>query len=101
IDNLPHMLKQTCFRFLAGFFVVLISALAAPQDPVQWKLTFDSQTAPPGSKILRHLTGKIEPGWHLYSGTTPRPPIATTALLAENPVVAGFKTYQPKPLIKL
>jgi thiol:disulfide interchange protein len=101
IDNLPHMLKQTCFRFLAGFFVVLISALAAPQDPVQWKLTFDSQTAPPGSKILGHLTGKIEPGWHLYSGTTPRPPIATTALLAENPVVAGFKTYQPKPLIKL
>jgi thiol:disulfide interchange protein len=88
-------------RLVAGFLIGLVSLLAAPQDPVQWKLTFDSQSAPPGSKILARLTGRLEPGWHLYSGTTPRPPIATTAVLAESPVVAGFKTYQPKPLIKL
>lgn len=73
---------------------------AAPQDPVQWKLTFDSPSAPPGSKILGHLSAKIEPGWHLYSLTTPRPPIATTAVLAENPAIAGFKVFQPKPLVK-
>jgi thiol:disulfide interchange protein DsbD len=88
-------------RFVAGFFIVLVSAFAAPQDPVQWKLTFDSQSAPPGSKILGHLTAKIEPGWHLYSLTTPRPPIATTAVLADNPAVAGFKVYQPQAVVKL
>src|SRR5579872_3584510 len=88
-------------RFIAGFFVVLVSAFGAAQDPVQWKLTFDSPAAPPGSTILGHLTAKIEPGWHLYSLTTPRPPIATTAKLAESPAVAGFKVYQPKPIVKL
>jgi thiol:disulfide interchange protein len=88
-------------RFVVGFFIVLVSAFAAPQDPVQWKLTFDSRSAPPGSKILGHLTAKIEPGWHLYSLTTPRPPIATTAGLADNPAVAGFKVYQPKAIVKL
>src|ERR1022692_2632784 len=95
ITKLPHMLK------LAAFFVVLVSALAAPQDPVQWKLTFDSQSAPPGSKILGHLTAKLDPGWHLYSLTTPPGPVPTTATLAENPAVAGFKVYQPKPVIKM
>ncbi len=88
-------------RFTAAFFVALVSAFGAAQDPVQWKLTFDSQSAPPGSKILGHLSAKIEPGWHLYSLTTPRPPIATTAVLAESPAVAGFKVYQPKAIVKL
>jgi thiol:disulfide interchange protein len=93
VGNLPHM--------LAAFLVLLVSVFGAPQDPVQWKLTFDSQSAPPGSKILGHLMAKIEPGWHLYSLTTPRPPIATTAGLADNPAVAGFKVYQPKAVVKL
>ncbi len=31
----------------------------------------------------------------------PRPPIATTAVLAENPAVASFKVYQPKAVVKL
>jgi len=87
-------------RFIVGFFVV-VSAFGAAQDPVQWKLTFDSPSAPPGSKILGHLAAKIEPGWHLYSLTTPRPPIATTAGLEDNPAVAGFKVYQPKAIVKL
>src|SRR5579864_6831461 len=87
-------------RFLAGFFLVL-SALFGAQDPVQWKLTFDAKSAPPGSKILGHLTAKIEPGWHLYSLTTPRPPIATTVGLADSPVVAGVKVYQPQPVVKM
>ena len=88
-------------RLAAGFLIGLVSLLAAPQDPVQWKLTFDSQSAPPGSKILGHLTAKLDPGWHLYSLTTPPGPIPTTVTLAENPAVAGFKVYQPKPLIKM
>jgi len=86
---------------LAAGLVLAVSLFAAPLDPVEWRLTLDSQSAPPGGKILGHLTAKIEPGWHLYSLTTPRPPIATTAKLAESPAVAGFKVYQPKPLVKL
>jgi thiol:disulfide interchange protein DsbD len=89
------------YRFFAAFLVALVLLSAAPLDPVQWTLTFDSKGAPPGSKILGHMTAKIGPGWHLYSLTTPRPPIATTAVLAENPAVAGYKVYQPKPVVKL
>src|SRR5689334_8209983 len=69
--------------------LALLALLAAPlfsaQDPVQWTLVFDSKSAAPGSKILGRLTAKIEPTWHLYSLTTPRPPIATTVGLADNP----------------
>ena len=89
------------FRFMAGFLLALVSLFGAAQDPVQWTLAFDSKSAPPGARILGHLSAKIQPGWHLYSLTTPRPPIATTAALADNPVVASYKVYQPKPLVKL
>src|SRR5580704_13539468 len=95
------MRRMDMLRVLSGFFVLLASSFGAVQDPVQWKLAFDSQSAPPGSKILAHLSAKIDAGWHLYSLTTPKPPIATTAVLAESPVVASFKVYQPRPLIKL
>ena len=88
-------------RFLTLLLMTLASLFGAAPDPVQWTLTFDSKSAAPGSKILGHLTAKIEPGWHLYSLTTPRPPIATTAVLADSPVVASLKVYQPKPIVKL
>jgi len=91
----------TMSRRLATILLLAIPLLAAPLDPVQWKLTLDSPSAPPGGKILAHLNARMEPGWHLYSLTTPRPPIATTVALAESPVVASFKVYQPKPVVKL
>ncbi len=43
----------------------------------------------------------MDPGWHLYSLTTPRPPIATTIQVQPNPAVSGFKVYQPQPVRKL
>jgi thiol:disulfide interchange protein DsbD len=43
----------------------------------------------------------MEPGWHLYSLTTPRPPIATTITLADNASVSGLHVFQPKPQRKL
>jgi thiol:disulfide interchange protein DsbD len=47
------------------------------------------------------LTAKIDEGWHLYSLTTPAGgPIRTTAALADNPIVASAKVYQPKPATK-
>src|SRR5258708_27072239 len=90
--------------WLRDILLVLIAGLApmlgAVEDPVHWTLTFDSKSVPPGSKFIGHMTAKIDPGWHLYSLTTPRPPIATTAALADNPAVASFKVYQPKPIVK-
>ncbi|HSW49194.1 MAG TPA: protein-disulfide reductase DsbD domain-containing protein, partial [Bryobacteraceae bacterium] len=49
--------------------------------------------------VLR-LTASIDPGWHLYSLSTPKGPIPTTVRLADTPAVAGYATYQPKPVVK-
>ncbi len=86
---------------LAGFFA-LASIAGAAEDPVQWTLTFDAKSAAPGSHVLAKFTGTIEPHWHVYSMTTPPGgPNPTTASIADNPAVAGFKIYQPKPERKL
>jgi thiol:disulfide interchange protein len=88
-------------RLLAGFFLTLVSLMGA-EDPVQWILTLEPKSAPPGSHVLARFAAKIEPGWHLYSLTTPKGgPIPTTSSLADSPVMAGFKLYQPKPERKL
>ena len=69
---------------------------------MQWTLTFDSKAAAPGSHVLAKFIGSIQPGWHVYSMTTPPGgPNPTTASIASNPAVAGFKIYQLKPERKL
>jgi thiol:disulfide interchange protein len=74
------------------------SLMAQRLDPVQWSLTFDSKVVPPGAVAPLKLTAKIDPGWHLYSITTPKGgPIPSTVELAENAAVESTKVYQPKP----
>ncbi len=89
-------------RRIAVIFFALASVLAAAEDPVQWTLAFDAKSAPPGSHVLAKFTGTIQPNWHVYSLTTPPGgPNPTTASIADNPAVAGFKIYQSKPVRKL
>ncbi len=72
------------------------------EDPVQWTLAFDSKAAPPGGHALGRLTAKIDPGWHLYSLTTPPGgPNPTTIKLAPNAAVASGKVFEPQPVRKL
>jgi thiol:disulfide interchange protein len=88
-------------RLLVSCFALAAIAQAA-EDPVQWTLAFESKTAAPGSHVLAKFTGTIQPHWHVYSMTTPPGgPNPTTASIAENPAVAGYKIYQPKPERKL
>lgn len=66
-------------------------------DPVKWSLRLEPDAAAPGQKVLGHLTATIDPGWHLYSLTTPKPPIATTIQLAPSPAVANWSVWTPPP----
>ena len=67
-------------------------------DPVQWSLAFDPQSARPGRRAVGLLKAEIEPGWHLYSPTTPAGgPIPTKIEMAESPSVASWKLFQPPP----
>ncbi len=82
----------------AGLFFLLLGAACAQRlDPVQWSLSVEPPASPPGSKVLARLTATIDPGWHLYSLSTPKGPIPTTVRLLDNPAIARYQIYQPRP----
>jgi thiol:disulfide interchange protein len=85
---------------LAIIPLVLFASVSFGQrlDPVQWSLSSDVEKAPPGTAISLRLTAALEPGWHLYSLTTPKGgPIPTTVTVAENPALASTSLFQPQP----
>ncbi len=69
-------------------------------NPAQWSLAIEPDRAAPGSAVTGRLSVKLDPGWHLYSLTTPRPPIATTISLAGSPAVQEVKIQAPPPVRK-
>ncbi|MEK7404027.1 MAG: cytochrome c biogenesis protein CcdA, partial [Acidobacteriota bacterium] len=88
-------------RVFAAALLLASACLAQRLNPVKWSLAVEPATVPPGSRVLARLTATMDPGWHLYSLTTPRPPIATTLQLAPQPAIQSFKVYQPRPARKL
>jgi thiol:disulfide interchange protein len=91
---------------LAGLFLAAaaFSPLSAKDDPVQWTLEpyQDASNVKPGGHAWLQLTAKIQPGWHLYSPTTPPGgPIITSIKLNESPAVASYQVYRPQPVRKL
>jgi thiol:disulfide interchange protein DsbD len=86
---------------LAGRLLVLAATATlahAAQDPVQWSLAPEKTTVAPGGTVLARLTATLEPGWHLYSPTTPKGgPIPTSVGLADSPAIASVHVYEPKP----
>jgi thiol:disulfide interchange protein DsbD len=86
-------------RLAAGVSLLALSLGAAlAQNPVQWTLESDQAKVAPGGHVIARLTAKLEPGWHLYSPTTPPGgPIPTTLKLDENPAIGKYSIFQPKP----
>jgi thiol:disulfide interchange protein DsbD len=86
------------FLLVLAVFLVSGSAHAEKLDPAKWSLELQPAAAAPGSKVLARFAAKIEPGWHLYSLTTPAGgPIATTIRIADSPAVERFRVFEPKP----
>jgi thiol:disulfide interchange protein DsbD len=71
-------------------------AFAQKDEHVQWSLALERGAAPPGAKVLARLTGIIDPGWHLYSMSTPAA-MPATILIEDNPVVKRYRVLQPPP----
>jgi thiol:disulfide interchange protein DsbD len=86
--------------------VLLLAGAAAAlqaqkQDPIQWVLEPLAPRAAPGSLAALKLTARLEPGWHLYSLTTPSGgPIPTSVRMADSASVSSVRIYQPKPAVK-
>jgi thiol:disulfide interchange protein DsbD len=82
---------------VTGFLALLAGcAFAQPDVHVQWSLAVERGATPPGAPVLVRLTGILDPGWHLYSMSTPAA-TPTTILLADNPVVKRYRVLQPPP----
>ncbi|MBI3694426.1 MAG: thioredoxin family protein [Acidobacteria bacterium] len=79
--------------------LVLAQTDARPKkpDPVKWSLKLEPDAAAPGQKVLGRLTATVEPGWHFYSLTTPKPTIPTTIALAPSPAVGKSAVWVPAP----
>jgi len=74
------------------------SACAEKLDPAKWSLDLQPAAAAPGSKVVARLAAKIEPGWHLYSLTTPAGgPIRTAIRILDNVAVERSRVFEPKP----
>src|SRR4051812_31902066 len=76
----------------------------AKEDPVSWTLSPENnrQVVAPGSKAYLGLQAKIEPGWHLYSPTTPPGgPIVTKIAVTPSPALSAVRLYRPQPVRKL
>ncbi len=83
------------FRGLAFLALSVASLCSAKEDPVQWTLT-------PAAKSVFELKATIEPGWHLYSPTTPPGgPIITKIQVSANPAITSYNVYRPQPVRKL
>ena len=91
-------IMETINRLAICIWFVTLShpATAAKLDPVQWSLA--PAILAPGQAALLKLHAQIEPGYHLYSLTTPDGgPIRTTVNIVLNSALIGRGVYQPNP----
>ncbi|HYP14632.1 MAG TPA: cytochrome c biogenesis protein CcdA, partial [Bryobacteraceae bacterium] len=90
-------------RFAAAALVLISAAavFAQKQNPVQWTVAADPQSVAPGKDLLLKVQARIDPGWHIYSLSTPEGgPTPTTVKLEPNPLFSSTATFQPIPVTK-
>jgi thiol:disulfide interchange protein DsbD len=83
---------------LAGLFVMGLSA--SPLNPVKWTLSAEQTSVAPSGSTLLKLHADIEPGYHLYSVTTPAGGPISTRLRVSGGATAS-EIYQPEPETRL
>ncbi len=81
---------------LAPVLFVCFSALAQQQH-VAWNPALETASAPPAGRVLVRVTGRIDAGWHLYSGSTAAG-IPTSFRAGPDTVVERVRLLQPKPV---
>jgi thiol:disulfide interchange protein DsbD len=79
----------------AALFAILIAGTSLAQvQHVTWTLTADP--AAPGGKTLLHAAGKVDPGWHIYSASSPAG-IPTSFQVGPESIIESTRTLQPPP----
>jgi thiol:disulfide interchange protein DsbD len=67
---------------------------------VKWTLAVDQPAGTPGGVVLAKLQAEIDPGWHMYSLSTPPGPIPTTVKTIDSPAIARVTIFEPPPIRK-
>src|SRR5262249_29925458 len=92
----PKNALRLCVFARLLLFACAIAATASAQDQhVSWALRSEPASAPAGGKVLLHMAGKIEEGWHLYSMSTSG--AMPTKVEVAGPVVEKFRALQTQP----
>ncbi len=65
---------------------------------VKWSMTIDQASVAPGGALMAKLHADIDPGWHMYSLTTPPGPIPTTIKTIDSAAVDQFTIFEPPPI---
>jgi thiol:disulfide interchange protein DsbD len=73
------------------------TALFAQEQHVSWTVTPEPAKVAPGGKVLLHLDGKIEEGWHIYSMSTGA--AQPTKFSVTGALVESVRPFQPKPIV--
>jgi thiol:disulfide interchange protein DsbD len=98
-------MKSLSWLAVAGFIAVGMPAgLHAKEDPVRWTLApaGGKSVVAPGGTAYFELKATVDPGWHLYSPTTPPGgPIVTKIQVSANPLFKDAQIYRPQPVRKL
>ena len=82
--------------FARVLLVLTVAGLSFGQDQhVSWTLKAEPANTPAGGKVLLHMAGKIEEGWHLYSMSTSG--AMPTKVQVAGPVVEKFRALQNQP----
>jgi thiol:disulfide interchange protein DsbD len=83
-------------RAVLLFSLAIASAFAQKHEYVNWTVTPPTESVAPGGTALLRIAGKIESGWHLYSGST-QGGIPTSFQAGPDTVVERVRLLQPPP----
>ncbi|HKE24149.1 MAG TPA: cytochrome c biogenesis protein CcdA [Bryobacteraceae bacterium] len=84
-------------RLPAGPMLLLLFALSAAAQPhAHWQAAADPASAAPGGSALLRLTATVDPGWHLYSASSPAG-LPTSFQFAAGAPVESARVFQIPP----
>ena len=89
---------------VAAVALWLPALLQAKEDPVHWTIapTGGNAVVAPGGIAYFDIKAVVDPGWHLYSPTTPPGgPSITKIQVSENPLIKTSQIFRPQPVRKL
>jgi thiol:disulfide interchange protein len=87
---------RSALLILIAVWLTTSSLFAQPLNPVRWSASAVTDRVPPGASASVRLVADIDPGWHLYSFTTPRGgPIPTSVRVLPEELGATARVFQP------